>query len=340
MYHMLAGRPPFKGTTIPQIIAQKMSGDVTSLSAGPNVVSEQTSQLVDDMLKLKASDRLHDYSHLINRIDTILQQRLSLQVNSDSNIDTLTTILERPQPQSIPTTEVNQSLTPHQGRPYFKIAMFVIAALLLVGFLLFLNPNQIKTPARNMVSSGWSEPFFNGQTLGVMPASGSLTVDKDDEGADVISGINGMILRPLIRSDLNPPRPLENYKLLFFIQLHKATAVELHFGIGADQNRNGPRSVLRVTPEQVIITARSYDRGPLSEPSHSLNVGDISNQYHVVELEYQHGHWWVSFDEQLVGSVNSQKKTILPEIRISVEGGPAWLSDLQIEELVPVSTSE
>lgn len=186
----------------------------------------------------------------------------------------------------------------------------------------------------------WSEPLFNGQTLGVMPSSGSWTVDKDDEGAAVISGTNGMIRRPLLRSDINPSRPLENYELLFFIQLHQATAVELHFGIEAGQNRNGPRSILRVTPEQVILTGRPNDRGPLSERSTSSKINQVNNQYHVVELEYQHGHWWVFFDEQLVGSVSSQGKSILPEIRLSVEGGPAWFADLQVEELVPANTTE
>lgn len=344
MYHMLAGRPPFKGNTIPQIIAQKMSGEITSLSEGPNVVSEQSSQLVNDMLKLKASDRLDDYSQLITRIDSILQQRGALQGSSESSADALTTIIERPQtqpqPKSQPTTEVNQTVKPHHARRYGIIAITAFAALALVGLLFFLNPSQSKIPVRDMISSGWSEPLFNGQTLGVMPASGSWTVDKDDEGAAVISGIKGMIRRPLLRSDLNPPRPLQNYKLLFFIQLHQATAVELHFGMGADQNRNGPRSVLRITPEQVILTARPNDRGPLLESSKSLKVGNINDQYHVVELENQHGHWWVSFDEQLIGDVSTQEKTILPEIRLSVEGGPAWFSDFQIEELVPANAAE
>jgi len=338
MYHMLAGRPPFEGNSIPQIIAQKLSGEAKSLNTGPNVVSEQTSQLVNDMLKLKADDRLDDYSHLIDRIDAALQQRLTLQPGTESSTDTLTTILERPHPQSLPTTEVNQTGARNYRR-YFMTATIMISVLVIVGLFLILNPSDPITPLRDMTSSGWSEPLFNGQTLGVMPSSGSWTVDKDDEGAAVISGSNGMIRRPLLRSDLSQPQPLKNYKLLFFVRLHQATAVELHFGISADQNHNGTRSVLRVTPEHFVLTKRPNDRGPLSELATPTVIKNAIDQYHVVELEYQHGHWWIFFDEQLVGTVNSQQKSTLPEIRLAVEGGPAWFSDLEIEELVPANNA-
>ncbi|MCH9724212.1 MAG: serine/threonine protein kinase [Planctomycetes bacterium] len=334
MYHMLAGRPPFKGNSIPQIIAQKLSGETKSLSAGPNVVSEETSQLVNDMLKLKADDRLDDYNHLISRIDATLQKRLTLQVGTESGSDTLTTILERPPAQSLPTTEVNQTGTRNYRR-YFMMATILISVLLIVSLLLILNPGAPTTPVRDMSSSGWSEPLFNGQTLGVMPSSGSWTVDKDDEGASVISGSNGMIRRPLLRSDLSPPRPLKNYKLLLFVRLHDATAVELHFGIAADQNRNGIRSVLRVTPEHVVLATKPNDRGSLSEVTAPVVINNPNGQYHVVELEHQHGHWWIFFDDQLIGTVHSQENAILPEIRLAVEGGPAWFADLQVDELVP-----
>ncbi|QDT96859.1 serine/threonine protein kinase [Gimesia aquarii] len=328
MYHMLTGRPPFDGNTIPQIIAQKLNGEATLLSAGPHVISEQTTQLVKDMLALKPEARLDDYNCLIDRIDAALQERPTLQAGIGSSTDTVTTILERPHLQSqAMTTEVDQPVTSNRKRRYIMTATLSIVVLLLL-VLLFFYPKQPKTPLRSMVPSGWSEPLFNGQTLGALPSSGSWTVDKDDEGAIVIAGTNGMIRRPLLRSNL----PLENYKLLLFVRLNKASAVQLHFGIEQDQKGNGPYSVLRITPEQVILTEH---RSPSSESSTPHSIQNTADQYHVIELEYQHGHWWVFFDDQLIGTVNTQQKPILPEVRLSVEGGPAWFSDLQIEELVP-----
>lgn len=328
MYHMLTGRPPFDGNTIPQIIAQKLNGEATLLSAGPHVISEQTTQLVKDMLALKPEERLDDYNCLIDRIDAALQERPTLQAGIGSSTDTVTTILERPHLQSqAMTTEVDQPVASNRKRRYIMTATLSIFVLLLLG-LLFFYPKQPKAPLRNMVPSGWSEPLFNGQTLGALPSSGSWIVDKDDEGAIVIAGTNGMIRRPLLRNNL----PLENYKLLLFVRLHKASAVQLHFGIEQDQKGNGPYSVLGITPEQVILTEH---RSPSSESSTPHTIQNAANQYHVIELEYQHGHWWVFFDDQLVGTVNTQQKPILPEVRLSVEGGPAWFSDLQIEELVP-----
>ncbi len=340
MYHMLAGRPPFDGNTVPQIITQKLSGKLTSLSAGPNLISEQTSQLVNEMLELNLEDRLDDYSHLINRIDAVLQSRLTLPSSFESSGDAQTTIFKRSDPPVVTTTTEVSQIGPRLSRKRYLITASIgIAILVLVGLSLFLNSSQSTVPARDMVPSGWGEPLFNGQTLGAMPSSGSWTVDNDDEGAVVIAGNNGMIRRPLLRTDLNQPRPLENYKLLLFVRLHQATAIELHFGIETDPNRNGPRSVLRLTPEHVVLTQRPNDRGLLSELSAPVNIDNPMNQYHVVELEFQHGNWWVFFDERLIGTVNSQRKSILPEIRLSVEGGPAWFADLQIEELVPANDS-
>ncbi|QDU10425.1 serine/threonine-protein kinase [Gimesia aquarii] len=329
MYHMLTGRPPFDGNTIPQIIAQKLNGEATSLSAGPHVISEQTTQLVKDMLALKPEERLDDYNCLIDRIDAALQERPTLQAGIGSSTDTVTTILERSHLQSqAMTTEVDQPVTSNRKRRYIMTATLSIIVLLLLG-LLFFYPKQPEAPLRSMIPSGWSEPLFNGQTLGALPSSGSWTVDKDDEGAIVIAGTNGMIRRPLLRNNL----PLENYKLLLFVRLNKASAVQLHFGIEQDQKGKGPYSVLRITPEQVILTEH---RSPSAESSTPHTIQNAADQYHVIELEYQHGHWWVFFDDQLVGTVNTQQKPILPEVRLSVEGGPAWFSDLQIEELIPV----
>lgn len=336
MYHMLTGRPPFDGNTIPQIIAQKLNGEAASLSAGQHVVSEQTAQLVKDMLALKPEERLDDYNCLIDRIDAALQERPTLQAGLESSDDSITTILERPHLQpSAMTTEVDKPETSNHKRRYILAATISIAVLLIIGWLLLFYPKQPTVPIRNMVSNGWSEPLFNGQTLGVLPSSGSWTVDEDEEGAIVIAGTNGMIRRPLLRSDLNQPQPLENYKLLLFVRLNQATAIEIHFGIEADQKQNGPRSVLRITTEEVVLAARPSDRGPLSKSSTLSSIQNVTDQYHVVELEYQHGHWWISFDEQLIGTVNTEQKSILPEVRLSVEGGPAWFSDLQVEELVP-----
>lgn len=337
MYHMLSGRPPFDGNTVPQIIALKLSGEMKSLSAGTSVISEQTSQLVNDMLALNADDRLNNYSDLIDRIDAALQARLTLPVSFESIDNADTAILERTHPLSATTTtEVSQTVARPRKRLYTMYVPIVLALVVVAGLLLFFDMTQSPPPVRDMVSSGWSEPLFNGQTLGAMPASGSWTVDKDEEGGIVIAGSNGMIRRPLLRSDLSPPQPLENYKLLLFVRLNQATAVELYFGIESDSKGKGPRSILRVTPEQVILTQR---RSPSSELSTPVNIQNAADQYHVVELEYQHNHWWIIFDEKLIGTVNSQQKTILPEIRLAVEGGPAWFADLQIEELVPASNT-
>ncbi len=338
MYHMLAGRPLFDGKTVSQIIAQKLSGEIPSLRPGPNPISEQTAQLVDEMLELNPDARLDDYGRLTDRIDAALQAaRLTLQSGFPADADAVTTIFENPPSRAEPKSAVAS----HGSRPIYRnrLAITVMAAVVIVvltigGLQLIPNSRRPTAPARDMVSSGWSEPLFNGQTLGALPSSGSWIVDEDDEGAIVIAGTNGMIRRSLFRTDSRQRRPLENYRLLLFVRLHQATAVELQFGITADRNQDGSRSVLRVMPEKVVLARRPDDRGPLLELSVPVVVKNMIDQYHVVVLEHQHGHWWIFFDEQLIGTVMPQSASTLPEIRLVVEGGPAWFSDLQVEELV------
>jgi len=338
MYHMLAGRPPFDGKTLSQIIAQKLSGHSPSLLDVSADVSQQSRQLVDDMLHHDPDRRLADYSRLIDRIDALTGTlQPVLHVGRPSGMATLSSVVDGipTQPLSLPNNTPTEAV--RSRRRLFKLAGVIIlgtVVAVLITAQLLTNRSPVSSPRRDMVPSGWSESLFNGQTLGALPASGAWVVGKDHEGAIVIAGTEGTIRRTLFRNDLREQRPLENYRLQLFVRLHKALAVELHFGITADKSRDGPRSVLRMTPEQIVLGRRSSDRGELNSVTQTLSLAKGSDQYRVFMVERQRGHWWVFFDEELVGTVNRQAEPQLPEFRLTVEGGPAWFSDLQVEELV------
>jgi hypothetical protein len=155
---------------------------------------------------------------------------------------------------------------------------------------------------------------------------------RDDEGAFVLAGTDGVISRRLLRTDGERTRPLEHYRLTLFVRLHEAAAAELHYGWHADQIT---RLVVRVTAESVALGRRTGDRGLLELHSDPQPIASGKDRARVLSVERQRDSWWIFFDEQLVGTVAADPAEQLPEFRLLVEGGTAWFSDLHVDELGP-----
>src|SRR5262249_18355579 len=78
-------------------------------------------------------------------------------------------------------------------------------------------------PPPSMSPTGVAAALFRGTLVDWQTLRGSWRIDKDAEGATVIAGTEGVIRRSLPAYD--------HYSLAVGADLHKATAVELHFGL-------------------------------------------------------------------------------------------------------------
>ena len=58
---------------------------------------------------------------------------------------------------------------------------------------------------------------------------------------------------------------------------------------------------------------------------------------HAIQLERQSQGWWVFVDERFLGSAAFDQAAPAAEFGLVAEGGPAWFSDIMVEELVPAS---
>lgn len=193
-----------------------------------------------------------------------------------------------------------------------------------------------------MVPGGWSEPLFSGRSLrNWQTRSGTWVLTDDEDGAKVLAGTNGVIARRLLRGDEQPPRPLRNFEVSLAVRLHQATAVEIHFGLSARHGDNPPRPGLRLEHGTAGIVFRSGDRDH-SAPFHSsVSLPAINNeQPRVVRFRRDVTHWFVIVDGQNVGSLDPSGSDELAEFRLSVEDGPAWFSDIEVEELVEPGVRE
>src|SRR5262249_13859980 len=74
VYHMLAGRPPFAGLRLAQILTQKVSQESPDLAEEVPDVSPATARLVAEMMARDPQQRVGSYAQLLERIDSVLPQ--------------------------------------------------------------------------------------------------------------------------------------------------------------------------------------------------------------------------------------------------------------------------
>lgn len=215
------------------------------------------------------------------------------------------------------------------------------AALLLVtsGWIArrFFGSGTRRDQARQqLVPSGWSEPLFDGKSLKLwLPRSGVWQLAQDDDGATILAGTNGVISRKLLRNEESSVRTLEFFSLTLAVRLHEASAVELHFGILRGPDDNGVRLAIRLERDEARLIRRSADRGTSQPISESTSLQDVREQPRVLKLVRDATHWFAFVDAQLLGALTLAGQPQLPEFRLLAEAGPAWVSDVEVEELRP-----
>ena len=367
IFHLLAGRPPYSGRPMMQILTQKIAADAPRLRSVRTDISDATDSLIAAMMARRPDDRVASYSELLARIDDVGQVlNATTQTELPAAALTLTTDLPRirrssstvelaPSSSSARTNLIDviepgkdtgtlgatQSMpapTPRVSRSrraWLGLAgVAVLAGVTTWGITHLRRDVPVQTL---LIPSGWSEPLFNGRSLRNWNVrSGTWVLADDEDGAKVLAGANGAIARRLLRSDEQPPRPLSHFELSLAVRLHQATAIELHFGISQAARENAPRSAIRLEGQAAWLAHRPADRGPSQPATPSVSLPATSaDQPRIIRLRRDATHWIASVDNQRVGAIPLASLAELAEIRLSVDGGPAWFSDIEVEELVP-----
>ena len=363
VFHLLAGRPPYAGLPLTQILTQKLTSEAAPLSSVLEEVSDETNTLVAAMMTRRPDDRIASYAELLNRIDVLLQSpnivsagdkilrakqpRAPLAVSRESSSamtadlpvrasDTkpieATQVFVPPPPVARSELAVDRRVS---RRAWLLLAGGTVASG--IGLLAWSVRRQpVLRLGFQLRPTGWSEPLFDGRSLkNWQPRSGTWILADDEDGAKVLSGNNGVIARRLSRGDVQPARPLLHFAISLATRLHQAHAVEVHFGLLRDAGDNSPRLALRVEKETAWLAARSADRGS-SEPRTvpiPLSAATSADQHRVLRLFRDATHWFVFVDDQLVGTLPLSGPPELAEFRLFAESGPAWFSDIEVEEL-------
>jgi hypothetical protein len=218
-------------------------------------------------------------------------------------------------------------------------AVIAAAGVLVLGgagyfAMWFFNGATHTPPIQQLVPNGWSQPLFDGRSLkNWQTRSGEWRAMVDDDGATVLSGTNGIMARRLFRGQGQDARPLTHFALTLAARRHQAHAVELHFGILALFDGDGVRLALRVEPETAVIVRRSADRGGSQPVTAPVPLSAVADRPRVLRIVRDATHWFAFVDGQPVGVVRLSGQPELPEFRLLAEAGPAWFSDVEVDEL-------
>jgi serine/threonine protein kinase len=323
-YFVLHGLPPFPQDTFWQIMLEKNAGRRPQVAP---TLSPDSRALLDSMMAAEPAGRPASYQELIERIDRISAGLVKTRTETtDSNGSK-----PEPAPASAPAVDLHRrTWTFHPWfRPLLALLLGGTAILTLFAVLVWSRAPKTATPTGpTLAASGWIQPLFNGASLADWSIEeGVWMVAKDAEGGQVLSG-KGVIRRAL--------PPLAYYRVTLGIDLAKASAVEVQFGVHA-ANGGQPRYVLRIAPDGVIAGSRTGDRGELQVRSSTFpfpagQPGAAS--YREARIERDDSNWWVYFNSELIARLPVVPETDLMQLRLVTEGEPALFDAPEAAELV------
>jgi len=352
VFQMLAGRPPFDGLNLTQIMAGKLGGRLTPLEECRAGLSPGTYQLLDRMLALSPDDRPASYPELISLIDDLSPNLFSEPASAESTASTAT--LATPQQPGNPThadtdvadsdSKTESAVTPTKrdgaasgsSRRRLLIASVGILVTTAIAAFWFTRPNGEPTaptpPQRTaMQDLGPSLRLFNGLNIaGWQQRSGNWIVPPRTA---TLEGTDGLLVRALFKQVDGQPKPIELYRLIIFLDRAAAESAEVQFGFALDEQRNGPRYVLHIAADGIAVGERATDRADFTALGNSMPSPQHGETAAIIER--QPGGWFISINERPLAALPRRPNGELPEIRLATQGGPAKFSEITVTELAP-----
>jgi serine/threonine protein kinase len=182
-------------------------------------------------------------------------------------------------------------------------------------------------------SSGQLEALFDGASInGWRPpsAGGVWRPEKDDEALTVLSGM-GFTRRQL--------GPVEDYRVSIGLDVHSATAAEVHFAIPVARPETGTRLVLRVSKsEGATLGLRDGPRGALRPLAQAVPFPppawfEERRPYLEVKFERAGGRWTAWFNGVEVGRPTDDGVPKAAELWLFADGGRARVDSVLLTTL-------
>lgn len=345
VYELLAGQPPFAGLQLSQIIGFKLSKGPPALSEHRPDITPATQALVERMMARDPAGRPADYTELLRAIDELSASAPATggtRVWLDDPVDSSTRVGNDLQTRvALPPTPVEAATSSRRfGRPGWLVGGVTALAVTAVVALILIQAQRSRPPVRVPVTEGGSSEYlFNGVSMsGWTPVNGQWTVPPGDA---VIEGTNGELGHELPR--FAGDRPADCFRLVVVVELTDAESANVQFGydladaLTEPKDPDGPRYVVQLTPEQVVLGERdggSQSLQPLLPPR-PMKIAPGAQ--HTVILERLPTGWFVSVDDTQIGAAPLRDHEA-PLFRLAATGGAAArFSDIEFVPLRPLA---
>jgi hypothetical protein len=310
VFHALAGRPPFGGDNVWDLMVQKMERSPKSWPA----VSRESAALIEAMMAPDAADRIPTYEDLIARID-------ALPVMTEPGH-------EARAGRILP-------LVPGRARRWRRYAIGAAGSVALAAFGIHIGlpsapVGAVNRPILKYISGGPVSLLDTNRLGDWKPpaAGGSWQFENDGDRARVLAGTG------FTRRGFSPP---ENYRLTLGLDLQTATATELHFALRASAP-NGPRYILRVTKDGARFGRKDGDKGAFQSigggapyPQATWFAGRAP--YVEVQIEHAGGWWTARYNGAVAGQAADDGAPTAGELRLNADGGAARVDSVNLEAL-------
>jgi eukaryotic-like serine/threonine-protein kinase len=301
VFHALAGNPPFAGDNVWDVMAQKMERSPRSWPT----VSRESVALIEAMMAPDPADRIGNYEDLIARIDALPAMR---------------------------TTGFVPAIR-HRKRKWTRYALAAAGSVAVAAFGIHIGLPSAPVAAVNhsaprFESAGDLQSLLDNTSLAdwMPPSAGGVWgFEQDEEKGKVLAGTG------FTRRRFHSP---EDHRIIIGLDLHKADAAEIHFGLRPD----GRRFVFRVTKAGSVLGIKNGDRsafqpltGEVAFPPEKALEG--RSHYLEVRIDRAGGIWSVRFNGKDAGHVADDGPPKLSEIRLNAEGGMARVDSVILESL-------
>jgi serine/threonine protein kinase len=366
-FHALAGKPPFSGMKLSQLIAAKLGEGAPRIETAKAGLTPAGCELVARLLARMPEDRPSDYYELLREVDAVIDQLPSLDRTISTHAAGAGTVIGPDLRTNRPATTAEESRaavtsTLHtaatligpdlRARPAPAsrarwggwIGALVLLAALVGGGVWWLNherplPKFADRGARQRI--GHVVPLFNGINTGGWEIGNGNWVSL--AGDAVLQGTNGVIGRPLPRrrvlglaDDLGDHPPLW-YRLEVLLAAPGETepqpTSELHFGLSEALAGEPCRYVLRREGMELVVGSRIGERGEFVRDRRIAARAIGVDEDAAVEAERLPTGWFIDVNGEPFATMPLESRP-RPEFALLAEG-TARFADLFLQAEEP-----
>jgi serine/threonine protein kinase len=360
VYHALAGRPPFAGLKLSQLIAAKLGEGPPPLSEICPGLEPVTYRLVHRLLARNPAERPATYAELLAEIDETLQNVHTVVIpvtGSSGAVSRLEgeTANEQTDHLRAAKTEVDLEASSHAQAPAPPssanwrrrgvLSAMAAGLLLAIGWGAMRGTSRPPLPQRPVSTeqTGPAVHLFNGRnTLGWEVRNGDWVGVPEEAVLTASQGVIGHGL--FVHGTGSRPRGLANYHLEALMHPLEGDAAtrteslqEVHFGLVAVEGRNGPRYVVQRSAEGIRVGERNSDSGNFQPEDRIPSRPLAAEQAAALTIDCVPNGWFLQLNGEPLAALPRRQQSELPEIRLKVDQGPARFSDLMVTELVPLA---